>query len=204
MKQVKFGIIGSGMMGQEHIRNIHQIENASVAAVADPDEGMRNSSRELAGEGCKAYEDYREMLRDGDVNALLIASPNYTHIDILKSVLETDLPILVEKPLCTTMEDCRFIMEAAKSRAAPIWVAMEYRYMPPVAELINFVHDKKIGNLKTLTIREHRFPFLEKVGDWNRFNDQTGGTLIEKCCHFFDLMRLITKSNPVRVYASGG
>jgi len=55
-----------------------------------------------------------------------------------------------------------------------------------------------------LAIREHREPFLEKTGDWNRFNRNTGGTLVEKCCHFFDLMNLITRDQPVRVYASGG
>ena len=55
-----------------------------------------------------------------------------------------------------------------------------------------------------LTIREHRFPFLEKVGDWNRFNRYTGGTFVEKCCHFFDLMRLAIQSEPIRVMASGG
>ena len=56
-----------------------------------------------------------------------------------------------------------------------------------------------------LAIREHRFPFLPKVGDWNRFARNTGGTLVEKCCHFFDLMNLDRRrSEPVRVYASGG
>ncbi len=55
-----------------------------------------------------------------------------------------------------------------------------------------------------LTIREHRFPFLSKVGNWNRFNRNTGGTLVEKCCHFFDLMRLAIASEPVRVMASAG
>jgi predicted dehydrogenase len=55
-----------------------------------------------------------------------------------------------------------------------------------------------------IAIREHRFPFLVKVGDWNRFNRNTGGTLVEKCCHIFDLMNLLSDSEPVRVYASGG
>jgi predicted dehydrogenase len=54
-----------------------------------------------------------------------------------------------------------------------------------------------------LAIREHRFPFLTKVDDWNRFNRNTGGTRVEKCCHFFDLMNHITRQRPVRVYASG-
>jgi len=76
--------------------------------------------------------------------------------------------------------------------------------MPPVAKFITEIHNKTIGDLKTLTIREHRFPFLKKVKDWNRFEKNTGGTLVEKCCHFFDLMRLIAKSKPINVYASGG
>ncbi|MEZ5166478.1 MAG: Gfo/Idh/MocA family oxidoreductase [Acidimicrobiales bacterium] len=55
-----------------------------------------------------------------------------------------------------------------------------------------------------VSIREHRFPFLRKVGDWNRFSRNTGGTLVEKCCHFFDLMCRIMPSEPIRVMASGG
>ena len=55
-----------------------------------------------------------------------------------------------------------------------------------------------------VAIREHRFPFLVKVDNWNRFTKNTGGTLVEKCCHFFDLMIQATGSRPVRVMASGG
>ncbi len=75
--------------------------------------------------------------------------------------------------------------------------------MPPIKQLINEVHNNVIGKIKMLSIREHRFPFLNKVDDWNRFTINTGGTLVEKCCHFFDLMRLVIKSEPVKVYASG-
>ena len=55
-----------------------------------------------------------------------------------------------------------------------------------------------------VAIREHRFPFLHKVGNWNRFNRNTGGTLVEKCCHYFDLMNLVIGRRPARVMASGG
>jgi predicted dehydrogenase len=81
---------------------------------------------------------------------------------------------------------------------------MEYRYMAPIERLIEEVRAGTIGTLRMLAIREHRFPFLPKVADWNRFARNTGGTFVEKCCHFFDLMRLITGSEPVRVYASAG
>ena len=72
--------------------------------------------------------------------------------------------------------------------------------MPPVAASAATRSRRATGGIKMLTIREHRFPFLEKVGDWNRFNRNTGGTLVEKCCHFFDLMRLILQDEPVRVH----
>jgi predicted dehydrogenase len=65
------------------------------------------------------------------------------------------------------------------------------------------VRGGSVGRLVMLTIREHRFPFLVKVGNWNRFSSNTGGTMVEKCCHFFDLMRLIVNAEPVRVYCSG-
>jgi predicted dehydrogenase len=81
---------------------------------------------------------------------------------------------------------------------------MEYRYMPPVQRLLAEVRKGRVGAPRMMAIREHRFPFLEKVGDWNRFNSRTGGTLVEKCCHFWDLMRLTLQSDPVRVYASAG
>jgi len=80
---------------------------------------------------------------------------------------------------------------------------MEYRYMPPVVEYIDQLRAGRIGTLRMLSIREHRFPFLKKIGDWNRFNRNTGGTMVEKCCHFFDMMRLIVGSEAVRVYCSG-
>ncbi|KAH9777198.1 inositol 2-dehydrogenase/d-chiro-inositol 3-dehydrogenase [Citrus sinensis] len=96
------------------------------------------------------------------------------------------------------------VVDAARKRPdILVQVGLEYRYMPPVAKLIQIVKSGSIGQVKMVAIREHRFPFLVKVNDWNRFNENTGGTLVEKCCHFFDLMRLFVGSNPMRVMASG-
>jgi predicted dehydrogenase len=83
-------------------------------------------------------------------------------------------------------------------------VAQEYRYMPPVAEMIRMAHEGAVGVMHQVAIREHREPFYPKVGDWNRFSANTGGTLVEKCCHYFNLMDLILKEKPQRVFASGG
>jgi hypothetical protein len=99
-------------------------------------------------------------------------------------------PDAVKEATIHTNRKMPLLFEFPLKPGAPIWVAMEYRYMPPIARFRELA-EGGTGRHRMLTIREHRFPFLEKVGDWNRFNRNTGGTLVEKCCHFFDLMRLI-------------
>ena len=201
--ELKYGIIGCGMMGQEHLRNIALLEGAGVAAIFEPDPAMRAEAARLA-PGAVMAESLAEVVRNPKVTCLLIASPNFLHLAQLEEIAAIrPLPILCEKPLFTDPADAPRLARLRNLYPAPIWVAMEYRYMPPVAHLIREAQ-AATGGIKMLTIREHRFPFLEKVGDWNRFNRNSGGTLVEKCCHFFDLMRLIAGCNPVRVMASGG
>lgn len=206
---LRYGLIGAGMMGREHIRNLALIPGSQLVAISDPtNEQVALSIAEAEkhlGQTPRGFADHSAMLAMGGLDAVVIASPNDTHMRILEDLLKVENPpgILVEKPVVTTLADCARLEALAKGYPAPIWVAMEYRYMPPVAELRRAVAAGEIGTLRMFAIREHRFPFLEKVGDWNRFAERTGGTLVEKCCHFFDLMRLVVGAEPVRVYASG-
>lgn len=203
MTPLRYGIIGSGMMGQEHIRNIALLPGAHVTAIADPDTAMRETAAQLAGGNVPTFSSHQDMLAADLCDAYVIASPNHLHFETMKDMIAFGKPVLCEKPLCTTVADCREISALAASAGANVWVAMEYRYMAPVARLLDEVRGGTIGRLRMFAIREHRFPFLGKVGDWNRFSENTGGTLVEKCCHFFDLMRLVTGSEARRVYASG-
>lgn len=202
---LRYGIIGTGLMGCEHIRNLALLPGVEVTAIADPHERSRGWARlALGGRSVGEYADHRELLRRAPVDAVVIASPNFTHYEVLRDVLAAGKHVLVEKPLCTDVDDCLRIVEAAARHPGVVWVGMEYRYMRPVARLVEEVHGGAVGRLHMLAIREHRYPFLPKVGDWNRFNRFSGGTLVEKCCHFFDLMNLIVRQRPLRVYASGG
>jgi len=203
---VRYGLIGTGMMGVEHLSNLAVTPGAVVTALADPVATSIDRARDaLAGNADQVavFPDSASLAKAGLVDAVIVASPNHTHRQVLEPLFDAGIPILCEKPLATTIEDARWIVTRAAQSRAPFWTAMEYRYMPPVAEFIAEVHAGRVGGLKMLSIREHRFPFLPKVGDWNRFSRNTGGTMVEKCCHFFDLMRLIVRSEAVRVYCSG-
>jgi myo-inositol 2-dehydrogenase / D-chiro-inositol 1-dehydrogenase len=200
---VRYGLIGCGMMGQEHLRNIALLPGASVTRIFEPDDVMAQRSLAMV-PGAQRVDSLEAVVMAPDVDALLVASPNFRHAEQLRAIAALrPLPVLLEKPACTDLADVRVLADLGRHYPAPLWVAMEYRYMPPVARLAEEVHGQThTGRVQMLTIREHRFPFLVKVGDWNRFNRFTGGTLVEKCCHFFDLMRHLTRSEPTRIYAS--
>ncbi len=200
---LRYGIIGCGMMGQEHIRNIALLDRAEVAAILEPDPAMRDEAAHLA-PNAVFVDSIADLLAIDAVNVLLIVSPNHLHMGQLEEIAcIRPLPVLVEKPLYTDPDDAARLDAFRASYPALVWVAMEYRYMPPIAAFLDQAA-AATGGIRMLTIREHRFPFLPKVGDWNRFNRNTGGTLVEKCCHFFDLMRLAIRADPVRVMASAG
>jgi myo-inositol 2-dehydrogenase / D-chiro-inositol 1-dehydrogenase len=191
---IRYGFIGCGMMGQEHLRNLTMIAHATVAAIYEPDAGMRKLAARDAPKAVFA-SDLAELLARTDIDAWVITSPNHCHAEQLALIAQRNpKPILVEKPACTDLAGVAALRILATRYPAPIWTAMEYRYMPPITKMIEEVHRKHYtGEAVMFSIREHRYPFLTKVGDWNRFERNTGGTLVEKCCHFFDTSRNNTR-----------
>ncbi len=207
MQKIRYGIIGCGSMGREHIENIKALDGTAVTAIADTNAQSSSTAAALldgAATQPKVFEQYKDLLESGLCDAVVIATPNFTHAEVMRHALPTDIHLLIEKPLCTTVADCADLVQRAVGRKPIVWVAQEYRYMPPVAEMIRLAHEGAVGTLHQVAIREHREPFYPKVGDWNRFNANTGGTLVEKCCHYFNLMEFILKEQAVRVFASGG
>lgn len=201
--ELRYGIIGAGSMGREHIENIKVMGGAAVTAISDP-HGPSVEAAQAMAPTAKVFADHRALLDSGLVDAVVIATPNDTHAAVLKDVLATDLAVFVEKPLATTVEDLKSIVDWDDKRSAMTWMGLEYRFMPPVAEAIARAKEGEAGRIHQVSIREHREPFYPKVDNWNRFAERTGGTLVEKCCHYFNLMDIVIGQQPIRVFASGG
>ena len=202
-RELRYGIIGAGSMGREHIENIKVMGGAAVTALSDPHVPSQDAALAMA-PGAKVFSDHRALLDSGLVDAVIIATPNDTHAAVLKDALATDLAVFVEKPLATTVEDLKSILSWDEKQSAMTWMGLEYRFMPPVAEAIARAQEGDAGKIHQVSIREHREPFYPKVDNWNRFADRTGGTLVEKCCHYFNLMDIVIGEQPIRVFASGG
>lgn len=220
------GLVGCGAIGQEHIRNLELLSlktngNVKLVACCDSNEKMRAMTRKRCSPSVEIYDSYKTMMnKETKMNSIIVATPNWHHIHILRDILGEDakrrekaslplLHVLCEKPMCTNTKDCLEVESMLKATGygqgkAMFWVGMEYRFIPSVGRLISEIDKGTIGKPRMVSIREHRFPFLMKVDNWNRFAKNTGGTLVEKCCHFFDLSaRMLRGQKPLRVYATG-
>lgn len=108
--RLRYAVIGTGLMGCEHIRNLGELDGSEVVAFADPNEQPRAWARKaLGGNSAAEYSDYRRMLDEVDCDVIVIASPNFTHAQVLDAVFDSGRHIMVEKPLCTSVKDAKAV-----------------------------------------------------------------------------------------------
>jgi len=204
---LSYGVIGCGMMGQEHIRNAALAGRATIGGLFDPaprsvEHALKSIQREQPAP--TLYRSLEEACADPATDALIIATPNYTHLDVLRVATRHNKAIFIEKPIATTLSDAFEVYELARSHTQTVRFGLQYRYKAVYAEAINEIfHRKSAGRVHSVSMLEHRFPFLDKVGQWNKFDATTGGTLVEKCCHYFDLINLFADGKPQQVFAAG-
>ena len=207
--EFSFGVIGCGMMGQEHIYNALLVGRAKIGGLYDPaaksiDAATRLIARNGHQEAPRIYASLAQAVADPDTDALIIATPNYTHIDVVRTVVGSNKALFVEKPIATTVADAFEVCQLAAAHSQPVRFGLQYRYKSVYAEALTEVFERRsVGRVHSVNMLEHRFPFLDKVQQWNKFSAYTGGTLVEKCCHYFDLMNLFAGGNPQRVFAVG-
>jgi myo-inositol 2-dehydrogenase/D-chiro-inositol 1-dehydrogenase len=130
---MRYGIVGCGMMGQEHIRNIALLAQAEVSAFVEPDAGMAAATQALVPGRATPCPDIPGLLARNDVDALVIASPNHCHVPQLQDIAASAPCRCSWKSRSPRREDDAALRDLARTYPAPIWVAMEYRYMPPIA-----------------------------------------------------------------------
>jgi predicted dehydrogenase len=175
-------------MGQEHISYIMGYSSEiRIDYLCDPFDGSLEKAQKMmkdfsgdpiAGihDPCILKDEQDLLGHAQDIDLLVIASPNYLHTPTLLKWGMYNLTILVEKPVAVSKEqhDELLRMSSSPEWRARLWVAMEYRYIPAIAKLLSLIPE--IGELKMVTIRENRYPFLHKIGKWNRDREKTGDT----------------------------
>lgn len=202
-------IVGTGTIGQEHMRVAALLGRIGVHGIYDHnthsmDVAEHEFSR-VSDSKLRRYANLEAVCADDDIDVIFICTPNFSHIDVLETVKDCGKAIFVEKPMATTLQDGLRIVEIAAQHPRFVQLGLQYRYKAPYVEARHEVLQRQVlGDVKTLAMSEYRPPFLDKVEQWNKFAVFSGGTLVEKCCHYFDLLNLFAGSRPDRVFAVAG
>lgn len=158
IENLRVAVIGAGRMGADHVTRLHEkITGAEVAAVVDVD--LARAEAAIKGiPGAVALTDAGEALNNGDVNAVLIATPGFLHEDILLQALALDLPILCEKPLTPDAASALKVVQAEVALGRQrIQVGFMRRFDAEYADLRSMIAGRELGELLMLH-HQHRNP----------------------------------------------
>jgi predicted dehydrogenase len=218
---IRLGIIGTGARARLHINAIKQFPELPIVAAADVDEtrlarGIERIGKQAGIERVNAYRDYQKLLADPQVDAVVIATPNLFHREIILAALQAKKHILSEKPLGVTPQENKQIIQAADKSDRIVSYGLQLRHALRYQALKELIESGRIGAPKYLFLAEFR-------GDWNnkdvwlytdpktgqkinwRYSQKaSGGTLNEKCCHYFDILNWLIGQDPAVVSCRGG
>jgi predicted dehydrogenase len=197
MKKIRIGIIGLGYIGQVHLRHSLRIANAKIEAVAD---ASKKSLRIAANAGVrKLFLNYKELLKDHNIDAVIISLPTYLHLESTKEAAEAKKHVFLEKPIARTAEEAKDIVSAVQKNGVKLMVGYPLRFNPPFCELKEKIESGILGDTElSHATYISSGPFFHRaegfipspVPEW-WFNKELtgGGALMDTGCHLINLLR---------------
>jgi predicted dehydrogenase len=203
-EKIRIGIIGCGKQANIHVQAMQETGFFSVVALCDTSTDNINSLAASLGDSGTIFatNDYKACIDYPLVDAVLIATRTYQHVEQALYAIEKRKHILMEKPLGISVEEVDRLTEASlNAEGIIIYPALEYRHSYFYENMMHFIHSDFLGGSKYIAINEYRNPFFLP---WFYDKSLSGGAINDKLIHFFDVLcGFFAPSKPVSVYASG-
>ena len=190
MKKIRFAILGCGVIGDVHARAIAELpELCELVALCDVNPARAEEYAKKY--NVKAYSDYAEMLRDGEIDAVSICTPSGMHADQAIAAIEAGKHVLCEKPMALTTADAERIREAEARSDKKLSVIFQMRYTEDIQYLKRVIEDGTLGQLTfcDLYMKYWRDESYFKVSPWRgTFKMDGGGALMNQGVHGIDVI----------------
>ncbi|MFI5913052.1 Gfo/Idh/MocA family protein [Dactylosporangium sp. NPDC051541] len=207
----RYAIVGLGSragMYVEALAGAHR-GDGELVAFCDPNPVRMRYHQErsgLAGIGCYGPDQLLELLRVRRPDSVIVTSPDATHDRYICAALDRGVDAITEKPMTTDATRLRRITESAARSAAGLTVTFNYRYSPRNSLVRQLLRDGAIGRVTSVHFEwlldtAHGADYFRR---WHRDKATSGGLLVHKSTHHFDLVNWWLADTPVTVYATGG
>ncbi len=185
---LNIGLIGCGRIAETHVQAIQQNPGCKLVGVADVDEGLARRIGAPCGAG--SYADYRRLLENERVDAVIICTPPGSHVEIATSCLDRDIHVLCEKPLALTAREAEALVAKAASRGCLLMMASKFRYVDDVTQAKQIIESGILGDIVL-----YENVFCSRVDMASRWNSNRaisgGGVLIDNGTHSVDIARFL-------------
>ena len=197
MKQLNIGIIGAGRIGKVHLKSItYNVPNAKVLGITDVfKDGLQALADEYGVE--KVYDSYKDMLRDPEIDAVLVCSSTDTHADISIEAAKAGKHVFCEKPVDLTPEKVQAVIDTVKEAGVKLQVGFNRRFDHNFAHIRELINEGKIGKLELvkITSRDPEPPSAEYAA-------VSGGIFLDMTIHDFDMACFIAGSEVEEIYVN--
>ena len=202
-RKVRMGFIGVGAMGYSHLQLFHQECRGQAEAVALCARNPERIQRALEVAPDMALHKKESDLIQSDLDAVVISSPNFTHVPLALEALKAGKHVFLEKPVGITTTECRKLLRATQKSNRVLMIGHELRYSAYFAKIKHLIDRGAVGTPHMTWCKEFRGPFQPKSRDWIQDRRKSGGCLVDKNCHHFDLMNWWLDARPKHVSAFG-
>lgn len=200
---VRFGLIGCGAWGSCHAGAIDKTEGACLTAIAEQNDDARATAKKAFPEAL-VVADYRELVAHDDIDIVDVVVPSFLHHEVASAVLTSGKHLLLEKPMCLSVEDCDDLLRLAKKNNRILAINHELRLSSLWGKVREMVKDGFVGEPKYVLVELSRNPYRMGSDGWRFDINRVGNWILEEPIHFFDLARwyLDSAGQPDTVYAT--
>ncbi|WP_380161370.1 Gfo/Idh/MocA family protein [Kineococcus sp. R86509] len=210
----RYALVGAGSRASMYLGALagDHAADGELVAIGDTNPGRLDvHTRRLLAAGAPAPQRFDpvelgETVRRLGVDRVIVTTPDVFHADYVVAALEAGADAVVEKPLTTTEDGVRRIADAVERTGRDVLVTFNYRYAPRNSALKQLIDSGEIGDVTSLHFEwlldtAHGADYFRR---WHRQKENSGGLLVHKSSHHFDLVNWWISGVPTRVFASGG
>lgn len=181
---LNIGVIGYGFIGKVHTQHYMNNPNVNRVIIADPLEENRKNAEKM---GLKTYENFEDMLNLEKLDAISICTPHHTHRDITLRVMDFKIPILLEKPVATSREEIKEIIEKGERLNIKVMVAHSLRFSDTFRLAKKLIEEGEIGEILFIIGKYLAFKDYNQYPKWKTTKKEAwGGTLFRDGIHIVD------------------
>lgn len=201
MEKRRFALIGTGnrgttMWGKELLAGWR--EHVDLTAIVEKNSLRGERARTMIGSNAPLYENIDSMLTEQKPDLVIVCTPDHTHDDIVVRALESGIDVITEKPMTTSVEKIRRILDAEKRTGRRVDVSFNYRYAPTAAKIKELLNSGEIGRVTSVDFHwylntKHGADYFRR---WHAYTENSGSLFVHKATHHFDLLNWYLDSDP--------